>query len=118
MGLFYCQKHVKRKPAGVAELVDAQDLKSCGGNPVPVRFRPSAFFKIWIEMNVFAPAINTSHEKEYMTNQSLRERFHLPESKSVIISQIISSAIEEGMVKQDLSTGQSRKYARYLPFWA
>jgi hypothetical protein len=42
MELFYCQKYVKRKPAGVAELVDAQDLKSCGGNPVPVRFRPSA----------------------------------------------------------------------------
>ena len=24
--------------AGMAELVDAQDLKSCGINPVPVRF--------------------------------------------------------------------------------
>ena len=28
--------------AGVAELVDATDLKSVGGNPVPVRFRPPA----------------------------------------------------------------------------
>ena len=30
----------------VAELVDAADLKSVGSNPVPVRFRPSAPFKM------------------------------------------------------------------------
>ena len=32
--------------AGVAELADAQDLKSCGGDIVPVRFRsPALAFK-------------------------------------------------------------------------
>ena len=30
--------------AAVAELADAQDLKSCGGDIVPVRFRSAAFF--------------------------------------------------------------------------
>ena len=29
--------------AGVAELADAQDLKSCGSNIVPVRFRSPAY---------------------------------------------------------------------------
>ncbi|MBI4025154.1 MAG: MloB, partial [Verrucomicrobia bacterium] len=53
-----------------------------------------------------------------MTNQSLRERFHQPESKTVIISQIIAAAIEAKVVKPDETVGGSRKYARYLPFWA
>jgi predicted HTH transcriptional regulator len=55
---------------------------------------------------------------ERMTNQSLRERFHQPESKSAIISQIIAAAIEAKVVKADEKVGGSRKYARYLPFWA
>lgn len=32
---------------------------------------------------------------ERMTNQSLRERFHLPESKSASVSQVIAAAIDE-----------------------
>lgn len=55
---------------------------------------------------------------ERMTNQSLRERFHMPESKSAIISQIIAATIEAGKIKPDEKVGGSRKYARYLPFWA
>jgi predicted HTH transcriptional regulator len=55
---------------------------------------------------------------ERMTNQSLRERFHQPESKSAIISQIIAATTDAGMIKLDEKVGGSRKYARYLPFWA
>ena len=55
---------------------------------------------------------------ERMTNQSLRERFHLPESKSAIISQIISATTDIGLIKPDEKVGASRKFARYLPFWA
>jgi ATP-dependent DNA helicase RecG len=55
---------------------------------------------------------------ERMTNQSLRERFHLPESKSAIVSQVIAATIEAGLIKPDEKVGTSRKYARYLPFWA
>jgi hypothetical protein len=49
---------------------------------------------------------------ERMTNQSWRERFHLPESKSAIISQIISASIEAGVIKPDEKVGTSRKVAR------
>jgi predicted HTH transcriptional regulator len=53
-----------------------------------------------------------------MTNQSLRERFHLPEGKTPVVSQVIAAAIKAGLVKPDEKVGGSRKYARYLPFWA
>lgn len=33
---------VSKRSAGVAELVDATDLKSVGSNPVPVQVRPPA----------------------------------------------------------------------------
>ncbi len=55
---------------------------------------------------------------ERMTNQSLRERFHLPESKSAITSQVIAATIEAHLIMPDERVGGSRKYARYLPFWA
>jgi ATP-dependent DNA helicase RecG len=55
---------------------------------------------------------------ERMTNQSLRERFGLPESKAAVTSQIIAATMEAELIKPDESVGGSRKYARYLPFWA
>ena len=55
---------------------------------------------------------------ERMTNQSLRERFQLPENKSAIVSQIIAASIEVGLIKPDEKVGTSKKFARYLPFWA
>jgi ATP-dependent DNA helicase RecG len=55
---------------------------------------------------------------EQMTNQSLRERFGLSESKAAVTSQVIAATIEAGLIKPDEAVGGSRKYARYLPFWA
>lgn len=55
---------------------------------------------------------------EHMTNQSLRRRFQLAESKTATASQIINATIDTGLIKADLSVGKSRKLARYLPNWA
>ena len=49
---------------------------------------------------------------------TLRDRFHLPESKSAIGSQIIAATTEVGLIKLDEKVGTSRRFARYLPFWA
>lgn len=55
---------------------------------------------------------------EKMTNQSLRKRFNLPQGKGASASQVIASTIEVGLIKLDAEVGASKKYARYLPFWA
>ena len=39
-------------------------------------------------------------------------------NRGTIASQVISATIEAGLVKPDEKVGASRKFARYLPFWA
>lgn len=53
-----------------------------------------------------------------MTNQSLRNRFKLAEAKTTVATQIISAALEEKAIKLDDSDSTSRRYAKYLPWWA
>jgi ATP-dependent DNA helicase RecG len=56
--------------------------------------------------------------RSQMTNETLRARFGLPASKSSTISALIAAAVEDGFIRNDVSVGESRKYARYLPSWA
>lgn len=53
-----------------------------------------------------------------MSNQSLRERFRLSESRTATVSLIIGATKEAGLIKADESESTSTRYARYLPFWA
>jgi ATP-dependent DNA helicase RecG len=53
-----------------------------------------------------------------MSNQTLRERFRLSESKTATVSLIIGATKESGLIKTDDSESTSTRYARYLPFWA
>lgn len=53
-----------------------------------------------------------------MSNQTLRERFKLPESAAATISLVIGEAKEAGLIKSDDDKSKSTRYARYLPFWA
>jgi ATP-dependent DNA helicase RecG len=54
----------------------------------------------------------------HMTNQSLRERFGLDASKQALITQVIAAALSTGLIKPDEKVRDSRRYARYIPFWA
>ena len=55
---------------------------------------------------------------DFMTNQTLRERFKLPDSKSATVSQVIAASLEAGLIKADSSVGTSLRLRRYLPYWA
>lgn len=57
---------------------------------------------------------------EKMTNQSLRERFKLEDSraKTASVSQIIAAAALQKLIKLDDPDNASKRYAKYVPFWA
>jgi ATP-dependent DNA helicase RecG len=55
---------------------------------------------------------------EKMTNQSLRERFKIDEKNAAIASRIIKDTLTAGLIKDDDPESNSRKYAKYIPFWA
>lgn len=55
---------------------------------------------------------------QQMTNQSLRERFKLPESKAATASQIIGATVDAGKIKLADPAQASTRYRSYVPFWA
>jgi ATP-dependent DNA helicase RecG len=55
---------------------------------------------------------------EKMINQTLRERFKLSEMKSDYVSRIIRDTLEAGLIKLDDPSNVSKRYAKYIPYWA
>jgi ATP-dependent DNA helicase RecG len=53
-----------------------------------------------------------------MTNRSLRERFGLAEHQTAVASHIITATQAAGFIKPDGALTSSKRYARYVPFWA
>ncbi len=55
---------------------------------------------------------------ESMTNESLRDRFKIARNNYPTASKIISDTIEAGLVKDFEKGSTSKKFAKYIPFWA
>ncbi|MCD6532632.1 MAG: putative DNA binding domain-containing protein [Deltaproteobacteria bacterium] len=55
---------------------------------------------------------------EKMTNQSLRVRFGLTDRQTDIASKIITTALDEKLIKLDDPISTSKRYTRYNPYWA
>ena len=56
-------------------------------------------------------------DEKKMTNQSLRSRFGITKNKTDVISRIIKNTLDEGLIKKDVDE-KSKKYYKYLPYWA
>lgn len=55
---------------------------------------------------------------EQMTNHSLRERFNLNEYKAHSASRIIKDTLDAKMIKIDDPESSSKRYSKYIPYWA
>ncbi len=55
---------------------------------------------------------------EKMTNQSLRKRFQIAEHNYSIASRIIRDTLQSKLIKEDDPESNSRKFVKYVPFWA
>jgi len=55
---------------------------------------------------------------DYMTNQSLRERFKIAKGNASIVSRIINATVEAGLIRPEDSDNKSKKHTKYIPYWA
>lgn len=53
-----------------------------------------------------------------MSNQSLRKRFGLADERAETVSRVLRDTIQAGLIKLEDPGSGSKKYARYLPYWA
>jgi ATP-dependent DNA helicase RecG len=107
----------------VAELyqLSAPDFRSAYRRTVVTLFGPQPFEKMDRNDRVRACYQHCCLRYvtgETMSNQSLRERFKLPESKAETASRIIRDCIDSRLVKPENQESGSKRYARYLPYWA
>ena len=108
---------------GAAEVhqLPAPDFKVSFKRTVVILFGPRTFQKMGHTERIRACYQHCALQyvlSRQMTNQSLRERFGLPGKSISTISQVITAAINSELIKLDPNAPNSRKYARYLPFWA
>ena len=53
-----------------------------------------------------------------MVNETLRGRFKINARNASIVSRIIGDTLQKRLIKYDDPEGFSRKYAKYIPYWA
>ena len=73
---------------------------------------------LWRQSPSEHPRLEFKEAKTQFDNQTLRERFKLPEERAETASRIIRDCTDAKLIKLDNPESGSKRYARYLPFWA
>ena len=55
--------------------------------------------------------------RDFLTNASIRGRFGIEKGNSAMASRYIREAVEEGVIRA-ADADASKKYMKYVPFWA
>lgn len=119
----------EEKSSGIDRVIEAAEVHQLPApdfqvgfkRTVVILFGPRAFRKMDRNERIRACYQHCALQwvlRRQMTNQSLRERFRLSDSSTNTVSQIITAAMDAGLVKLDPTAPTSRKYAKYLPVWA
>jgi ATP-dependent DNA helicase RecG len=56
--------------------------------------------------------------RQKATNYSLRSRFGLTDDRTETVSRILRDTVSANLIKLEDPAGSSKKFARYLPYWA
>jgi ATP-dependent DNA helicase RecG len=57
-------------------------------------------------------------QRKQMTNSSLRERFGIAERNRAQVSRVISDTVADKLIRPYDPQNESRKHAKYVPYWA
>jgi ATP-dependent DNA helicase RecG len=96
-------------------------IKSTSDSTRVTLFAPRPYDKLDKQERVNAAYEHACHKHvsdDYLTNESLRTRLSIPEDKKHTASRIINDAVEAGVIKPASIDNTSRKYAKYVPFYA
>ena len=102
------------------EQLPAPDISAKENNTVVTLFERKKLVEMNDRERVNAIYYHTSRlfmENQYMTNQSVRERFGLTNKQSALATKVILQAVKRGVVKvYDENAGN--KFMQYIPYWA
>ncbi len=104
-----------------SQQLPAPDFQAHIGRTVAILFGPRAFKDMSRAERIracYQHCVLQWVSRDTMTNQSLRRRFQVQDNNTSTISQIITAAMETGLIKLNPDAPSSRKYARYIPRWA
>jgi ATP-dependent DNA helicase RecG len=99
----------------------APDFRAGEQQTIATIYGPQNFQQMDREMRMNACYLHCALKylnSERMTNESLRERFRLSHSGSTVVSRLIDATMETKLIKLDQKAGTSRRFRRYLPFFA